>query len=131
MEQLALFALPRNQDDEELEDESSDNYLHNRDNSQLPDGEADFENGSDARSETAGAIHSDVLEDDKIELNLSSPPPALDQEERQSIRKSSYWSVPDQTSFPKLLSQYGTDWHAIAKHMTTKTHIMVHLASLL
>jgi hypothetical protein len=38
---------------------------------------------------------------------------------------SSYWSVPESTDFPALLRYFGTDWHGIAKHMTTKSHIMV------
>ncbi|KAH9207934.1 hypothetical protein DL95DRAFT_468197 [Leptodontidium sp. 2 PMI_412] len=38
---------------------------------------------------------------------------------------SSYWSVPEQTDFPALFKCFGTDWHAIANFMTTKTHIMV------
>jgi hypothetical protein len=38
---------------------------------------------------------------------------------------SSYWSVPEQTDFPALLKCFGTDWHAIANFMTSKTHVMV------
>jgi hypothetical protein len=39
---------------------------------------------------------------------------------------SSYWSVPEQNDFPALLRHFGTDWQGIARHMTSKTHIMVY-----
>ncbi|KAI1858683.1 hypothetical protein JX265_010776 [Neoarthrinium moseri] len=38
---------------------------------------------------------------------------------------SSYWSVPETTDFPQLLSSFGSDWAAIAGHMGTKTPVMV------
>ena len=38
---------------------------------------------------------------------------------------SSYWSVPESTDFPKMLDHFGTDWQAIASHMTSKTSVMV------
>lgn len=38
---------------------------------------------------------------------------------------SSYWSVPEQQDFQKLVHHFGTDWHAIANHMKSKTHTMV------
>ncbi len=38
---------------------------------------------------------------------------------------SSYWSVPEQTDFQNLVQHFGTDWHAIAAHMKSKTHTMV------
>lgn len=38
---------------------------------------------------------------------------------------SSYWSVAEINNFPELLRSFGTDWQAIAEHMTTKTAIMV------
>jgi hypothetical protein len=44
---------------------------------------------------------------------------------RNANPTSSYWSVPEQTDFPALLQHFGTDWHAIAKFMASKTHIMV------
>jgi hypothetical protein len=44
---------------------------------------------------------------------------------RNANPTSSYWSVPEQTDFPGLLQHFGTDWHAIAKFMASKTHIMV------
>jgi len=57
----------------------------------------------------------------------SVPPTGFDQQERQNLQPtSSYWSVPEQTEFPELLRYFGTDWHGIAKHMTSKTHIMVY-----
>lgn len=125
MEQLALFALPLNQDGEELEDGSSDAsayiYINLR---RQPDREDNFEH--DSHSERAGVMHSDMREDDNSELHPNNPPSELDQQESQGLQISSYWSVPEQTDFPKLLSQFGTDWHGIAKHMTTKTHIMVY-----
>lgn len=42
---------------------------------------------------------------------------------------SSYWSVPDQTDFQNLLNHFGTDWHAIAAHLKSKTPTMVHIPS--
>ena len=57
----------------------------------------------------------------------SVPPMGFDHQERQNLQQtSSYWSVPEQTDFPELLRYFGTDWHGIAKHMTSKTHIMVY-----
>jgi hypothetical protein len=47
------------------------------------------------------------------------------QDRRNLQQTSSYWSVPEQTDFPALLRHFGTDWHGIAKFMTSKTHIMV------
>ncbi|KKY32809.1 putative myb-like dna-binding [Diaporthe ampelina] len=38
---------------------------------------------------------------------------------------SSYWSVAEMNNFPELLRSFGTDWQAIAQHMTTKTATMV------
>ncbi len=52
------------------------------------------------------------------------------QQQRQQSKAaatSSYWSVPDQQVFPKLIAHFGTDWNGIANWMTTKTHIMVSL----
>lgn len=58
-----------------------------------------------------------------------SPPPPPLPEPKQDYRllqqPSSYWSVPEQTDFPALLAHFGTNWHGIAKWMTSKTHIMV------
>lgn len=42
---------------------------------------------------------------------------------------SSYWSVPEQQDFQKLVNHFGTDWHAIANHMKSKTHTMVNSRS--
>lgn len=39
---------------------------------------------------------------------------------------SSYWSVPEQTDFQNLVQHFGTDWHAIAANMKSKTHTMVY-----
>ncbi|KAE9362727.1 hypothetical protein N431DRAFT_433495 [Stipitochalara longipes BDJ] len=57
----------------------------------------------------------------------SAPPTNFEsQQDRRNIQQtSSYWSVPEQTDFPALLRHFGTDWHGIAKWMTSKTHIMV------
>lgn len=44
---------------------------------------------------------------------------------RTTAQSSGYWSVPETTDFPMLLGHFGTDWHGIARFMTTKTHIMV------
>jgi len=44
---------------------------------------------------------------------------------RNANPTSSYWSVPEQSDFPGLLQHFGTDWHAIAKFMASKTHTMV------
>lgn len=59
----------------------------------------------------------------------SAPPMGFDsqQERRGNLQQtSSYWSVPEQNDFPALLQHFGTDWGAIAKHMTSKTHVMVY-----
>jgi hypothetical protein len=58
----------------------------------------------------------------------SAPPISFDsqQDRRNTPQTSSYWSVPETTDFPALLKHFGTDWHGIAKFMTSKTHIMVY-----
>jgi serine/threonine protein kinase len=38
---------------------------------------------------------------------------------------SSYWSVSELQDFDKNIAHFGTDWHAIASNMPTKTHPMV------
>ena len=52
--------------------------------------------------------------------NEQSPP-----QQQRSSPTSSYWSVPEQTDFYNLLRYFGTDWHAIARSIKTKTHVMV------
>jgi hypothetical protein len=58
----------------------------------------------------------------------SAPPTGFDpQQDRRNLQQtSSYWSVPEQNDFPALLQHFGTDWGAIAKFMTSKTHVMVY-----
>jgi hypothetical protein len=56
----------------------------------------------------------------------STTPTTFDMQDRRNLQPTvSYWSVPEQTDFPALLRHFGTDWHGIAKFMTSKTHIMV------
>jgi len=59
---------------------------------------------------------------------MSATPMSFDSQDRRSLQQqtSSYWSVPEQTEFPALLRYFGTDWNGIARHMTSKTHIMVY-----
>jgi hypothetical protein len=38
---------------------------------------------------------------------------------------SSYWSVSELQDFEKNIAHFGTNWHAIARNMPTKTHPMV------
>lgn len=60
-------------------------------------------------------------------LNSAPPMGSEAQHDRRNVQQTSgYWSVPEQNNFPTLLKHFGTDWHRIAKHMTTKTHIMVY-----
>ncbi|KIM99030.1 hypothetical protein OIDMADRAFT_181500 [Oidiodendron maius Zn] len=57
---------------------------------------------------------------------LESGTATYDGQDRRNMQQtSSYWSVPEQNDFPALLRHFGTDWHGIAKFMTSKTHIMV------
>ncbi|KZF20547.1 hypothetical protein L228DRAFT_269851 [Xylona heveae TC161] len=44
---------------------------------------------------------------------------------RSGSQASSYWSVPEQQEFPRLVQHFGTNWQAIANYMTTKTQTMV------
>lgn len=55
------------------------------------------------------------------------PHPHPQQPTHRSVQPatSSYWSVPEQTDFQNLVQHFGTDWHAIANHMKSKTHTMV------
>jgi hypothetical protein len=57
--------------------------------------------------------------------SLGAPFDSQHNDRRNPNPTSSYWSVPEQTDFPALLQHFGTDWHAIAKFMASKTHIMV------
>ena len=43
----------------------------------------------------------------------------------QAQQPSSYWSVPEQKDFPKLLAHFGKDFDAISNYMRTKTAVMV------
>jgi len=47
------------------------------------------------------------------------------QQQKAASQTSSYWSVPEQQDFAKLVAHFGTDWPAIANWMKSKTHIMV------
>lgn len=61
------------------------------------------------------------------------PPPMLQQQQQQlnpethsrAQQTSSYWSVPEQQDFKKLVAHYGTDWQQISQTLKNKTHIMV------
>lgn len=53
------------------------------------------------------------------------PPPQPPPHRSMQPATSSYWSVPEQTDFQNLVQHFGTDWHAIANHMKSKTHTMV------
>lgn len=59
-----------------------------------------------------------------------TPQMSHEQQQQQPSRgaqtaTSSYWSVPEQQDFQNLVNHFGTDWHAIANHMKSKTHTMV------
>lgn len=51
--------------------------------------------------------------------------PHYHEQKANSQAASSYWSVAEANNFPLLLRAFGTDWSAIAKHMQTKTTVMV------
>ena len=44
---------------------------------------------------------------------------------RAPQQTTSYWSVPDQQDFVRLVEFYGTDWQQISQTLKTKTHTMV------
>ncbi|KAH6702244.1 hypothetical protein EV126DRAFT_459177 [Verticillium dahliae] len=56
-------------------------------------------------------------------LPTSQPQPAT--ERRTHVQPSSYWSVSEGEVFPGLLKAFGSDWHAMAAHMGSKTAVMV------
>lgn len=61
-----------------------------------------------------------------------TPQMSHEQQQQQPSRgsqaaTSSYWSVPERQDFQNLVNHFGTDWHAIANHMKSKTHTMVNL----
>jgi hypothetical protein len=56
-----------------------------------------------------------------FEINQPAPPT----DRKSGTQASSYWSVPETTDFPHLLSSFGSNWAAIAAHMRTKTAVMV------
>ena len=51
--------------------------------------------------------------------------PQQQQQTRNVPQTSSYWSVPEQNEFPRLLELYGTDWQQIANGLKNKTAVMV------
>ena len=48
-----------------------------------------------------------------------------DLQQRPQSQTSSYWSVPEQQDFTRLVGYYGHDWQQISQALKTKTHIMV------
>lgn len=46
-----------------------------------------------------------------------------------SLQPTSYWSVPEQRDFPRLLAHFGHDFEGISNFMKTKTTVMVGLSS--
>lgn len=70
-----------------------------------------------------------------IAYGQAPPPPILQQQPQQpqvnpdphsrAPQTSSYWSVPEQQDFKKLVAHFGTDWQQIAHALVSKTHIMV------
>lgn len=46
-----------------------------------------------------------------------------------SLQPTSYWSVPEQRDFPRLLAHFGRDFEGISNFMKTKTTVMVGLGS--
>lgn len=44
-----------------------------------------------------------------------------------SLQPTSYWSVPEQRDFPRLLAHYGRDFEGISNFMKTKTTVMVRI----
>jgi hypothetical protein len=67
-----------------------------------------------------------VVHNNTVPITPPLPVPFDSDVATQRQQQSSYWSVPEQTDFPALLAHFGTDWHGIAKWMTSKTHIMVY-----
>jgi hypothetical protein len=60
------------------------------------------------------------------------PPQQMTMSQEQSARSlaiTSYWSVPEQNDFWKLVAHYGTDWVKIAQSLKTKSHTMVCLTT--
>ena len=55
-----------------------------------------------------------------VQQQQPPPPPS-----RNAGQTSSYWSVPEQTDFPRLLEMHGTDWQQIANKLKNKTAVMV------
>jgi len=45
-----------------------------------------------------------------------------------SLQPTSYWSVPEQRDFPRLLAHFGHDFEGISNFMKTKTTVMVSLS---
>ena len=44
-----------------------------------------------------------------------------------SLQPTSYWSVPEQRDFPRLLAHFGRDFEGISNFMKTKTTVMVNI----
>ena len=133
MEQIALMALPR----EATDDSDAESACTTQENS------SHAFIGSKGRSprRSEGRNASISVSDD--ELDAVSPQGSIgkahhpEEHWREVHTKntrdlhvklkstSSYWSVPEQSNFEKLLHQFGSDFEAIAESMKTKTARMV------
>ncbi|KAJ5688849.1 hypothetical protein N7462_003241 [Penicillium macrosclerotiorum] len=62
-----------------------------------------------------------------FESTEAEPAIALKQSETGygSLQPTSYWSVPEQRDFPRLLAHFGRDFEGISNFMKTKTTVMV------
>ncbi|KAJ5222173.1 uncharacterized protein N7469_011060 [Penicillium citrinum] len=105
------------------------------------------ESGIDTPTEIAPPIGREAIEKDSMPLNSRARPgrgrakegmyvfestetePVMAPKQAEtgygSLQPTSYWSVPEQRDFPRLLAHFGRDFEGISNFMKTKTTVMV------
>ncbi|KAJ5737840.1 uncharacterized protein N7483_002965 [Penicillium malachiteum] len=62
---------------------------------------------------------------ESTEIDPAMPPKQPAEGGYGSLQPTSYWSVPEQRDFPRLLAHFGRDFEGISNFMKTKTTVMV------
>lgn len=71
-----------------------------------------------------GALQGYIFESTEVDPALASKQTEIGYGSQQP---TSYWSVPEQRDFPRLLAHFGRDFEGISNFMKTKTTVMVRL----
>ena len=83
--------------------------------------------GRGGRAKDGGGLHGYIFESTEVDHTLT---PKQTETGYGSQQPTSYWSVPEQRDFPRLLAHFGRDFEGISNFMKTKTTVMVSLSPL-